>query len=169
MQRCWGKQAIEWLAAAATDPRRCKREWDEGTGTALLPAGRFWDVLSVPERLGLCAVDLLRRDLTGAPAPILMDHTAARVGFFLPPDPASEWTGSGVRRVGRGSWVAVPPPYRATGRLGWLVPPDGTGALHDPGAVELALREATGILAVLAPVSCQSSAGGRLSPGLGYR
>lgn len=153
MQRCLEKQAVEWLAAAATDPRRCKREWDEGTGTALLPAGRFWDVLSVPDRLGLCALDLLRRDMLQTPAPTLVDCTAGRVGFFLPPDPASEWTGSGVRRVGRGSWVVVPPPYRATGRLGWLVPPDGSGTLHDPGAVEVALREATAVLALLAPVS----------------
>ena len=38
------KQAVEWLAAAATDPQECKREWDHGKGTALLAAGRYWDV-----------------------------------------------------------------------------------------------------------------------------
>jgi hypothetical protein len=77
------------------------------------------------------------------------------VGFFLPPDPVSEWVGSGVRHVGRGSWVAVPPPYRPAGRLEWLVPPDGTGSLHAPGTLESALREATETLAVLAPVSAE--------------
>ncbi|EFE70926.1 hypothetical protein ABZ918_19725 [Streptomyces viridosporus] len=149
------KQAVEWLAAAATDPRACKREWDHGTGTALLAAGRYWDVLSVPDRLGLLALDIMWHDPLEVPGPTLVDVTARRVGFFLPPDPDSEWVGCGVRHVGRGSWVAVPPPYRPTGRLEWLVPPDGTGALHPPDALELALRKATGMLAVLAPVSAE--------------
>jgi hypothetical protein len=47
MQSAMWKQGIEWLAAAATDPRACKRQWDEGTGTVLL-AGRFWDVVPMP-------------------------------------------------------------------------------------------------------------------------
>lgn len=150
-----GKQAVEWLAAAATDPQACKREWDHGRGTALLAAGRYWDVLSVPDRLGLLALDILWREPLKVPGPTLVDVTAGRVGFFLPPDPVSEWVGCGVRHVGRGSWVAVPPPYRPAGRLEWLVPPDGTGALHAPGQLEKALRRATGTLAVLAPVSAE--------------
>ncbi len=56
------KQAVEWLAAAALDPQECKRQWDHGEGTALLAAGRYWDVLSVPDRLGLLALDLLWSD-----------------------------------------------------------------------------------------------------------
>ncbi|MER6711617.1 MULTISPECIES: hypothetical protein [unclassified Streptomyces] len=153
MQSVMWKQAVEWLAAAATDPQECKREWDHGTGTAVVEAGRYWDVLSVPDRLGLLALDILWRDPLKVPGPTLVDSAARRVGFFLPPDPVSEWIGFGVRHVGRGSWVAVPPPYRPAGRLEWLVPPDGTGTLHRPGALESALREATGTLAVLAPVS----------------
>ncbi len=111
------KQAVEWLAAAATDPQECKRQWDHGHGTALLAAGRYWDVLSVPDRLGLLALDLLWSDPLELPGPTLVDVTARRVGFFLPPDPDSEWVGCGVRHVGRGSWIAVPPPYRPPG--GW--------------------------------------------------
>ncbi|WP_316959396.1 hypothetical protein [Streptomyces sp. TRM68367] len=138
-------QAIEWLAAAATDPQRCRQEWEQGAETVLLQAGRLWDVLSVPEDLGLCALDLLGRDRRGAPAPTLVDCAARRVGFFLPPSPtAIEWAGSGVRRAGRGSWIAVPRPDGAARRLEWLVPPDGTGTLHEPRLVELALREAGG-------------------------
>ncbi|GAA2271026.1 hypothetical protein GCM10010415_41980 [Streptomyces atrovirens] len=155
MHSAMWKQAVEWLAAAATDPQECKREWDHGKGTALLAAGRYWDVLSVPDRLGLLALDILWRDPLKVPGPTLVDVTARRVGFFLPPDPASEWVGFGVRHVGRGSWVAVPPPYRPAGRLEWLVPPDGAGTLHAPGPLELALRGATGTLAVLAPVSAE--------------
>ncbi|SNX55654.1 hypothetical protein SAMN06272735_0067 [Streptomyces sp. TLI_55] len=155
MHNAMWQQSIEWLAAAATDPRVCKRQWDSGEGTALLEAGRLWDVLSVPERLGLLTLDLLWRDPGTVPGPTLVDCAAVRVGFFLPPDPAGQWIGAGVRRAGRGSWVAVPPPYRAAGRLEWIVPPDGTGALHNPDRLEGALREAHAALAVLAPAHPQ--------------
>nr|WP_244188034.1 hypothetical protein [Streptomyces regalis] len=149
-----GKHAVEWLAAAATDPRACRQQWDDGADAVLLEAGRLWDVLTVPEHLGLSALDLLRRAQVRASGPVLVNCGARRVGFFLPPDPATEWVGPGVRHAGRGSWVAVPPPHRSSGwRLEWLLPPDGTGALHDPAVVELALREAGGTLDVLARVS----------------
>lgn len=58
-----------WLAAAAADPRACKWEWDHGEGIALLEAGRFWDLLSVPERLGLLTLDLLWRPALPVPGP----------------------------------------------------------------------------------------------------
>jgi hypothetical protein len=144
-------QGVEWLAAAAPDPRACKRQWDQGHGIALLEAGRFWDLLSVPDQLGLLTLDLLWRPSQPVPGPTLVDTGSHRVGFFLPPDPASRWIGSGVRHARRGSWVAVPPPYRPGRFLEWLVPPDGTGKLHAPTALELALRQANGTLSVLAP------------------
>ena len=142
-------RGVEWLAAAAADPRACKREWDHGEGIALLEAGRFWDVLSVPERLGLLTLDLLWQPALPVPGPTLVDITAGRVGFFLPPDAAGGWVGAGLRHATRGSWVAVPPPYRPARSLEWLVPPDGTGTLHSPGTLEDALRQANGTLAVL--------------------
>ncbi|MEU0335603.1 hypothetical protein [Streptomyces sp. NPDC006193] len=145
------KRGVEWLAAAAADPRSCKWQWDHGEGIALLEAGRFWDVLSVPERMGLLALDLLWRPGSSVPGPTLVDTAAGRVGFLLPPDPSGGWVGAGLRCAGRGSWVAVPPPYRPARYLEWLVPPDGTGRLHAPGALEAALQRANGALAVLTP------------------
>ncbi|MGW1723596.1 hypothetical protein ACWCQK_11785 [Streptomyces sp. NPDC002306] len=147
----WG-HGVEWLAAAALDPRACKRAWDQGEGIALLAAGRFWDVLSVPDRLGLLTLDLLWQPGLPVPGPTLVDTVAHRVGFFLPPEPDSRWVGAGLRHAGRGSWVAVPPPYRPARYLEWLVPPDGSGALHRPTTLELALRQAHGALATLTPV-----------------
>ncbi|MGW7407663.1 hypothetical protein ACWGI9_28755 [Streptomyces sp. NPDC054833] len=144
-------QGVEWLAAAAANPRACKWEWDHGEGIALLEAGRFWDVLSVPDRLGLLTLDLLWRPSLPVPGPTLVDTTAHRVGFFLPPDPSGQWVGAGLRYATKGSWVAVPPPYRSARSLEWLIPPDGTGALHGPGTLEMALRQANGTLAVLGP------------------
>ncbi|MDX2592589.1 MULTISPECIES: hypothetical protein [Streptomyces] len=148
-------RGVEWLAAAAADPRACKWEWDHGEGIALLEAGRFWDVLSVPERLGLLTLDLLWRPGLPVPGPTLVDTKAGRVGFLLPPDPSAAWVGAGLRYATKGSWVSVPPPYRPARSLEWLIPPDGTGALHAPGTLEEALREANGTLAVLAPLCGQ--------------
>jgi hypothetical protein len=155
-------RGVEWLAAAARDPRVCKREWDQGNGIVLLEAGRYWDVLSVPDRLGMLTLDLLWQSSRPAPGPTLVDTASHRVGFFLPPDPGSRWIGAGLRHAGRGTWVAVPPPYRPARFLEWLVPPDGSGALHTPAVLELALRQANGTLAVLTPPR-----GTRHAPGAG--
>jgi hypothetical protein len=137
-------RATEWLSAAAVDPRACKREWEHGEhGTVLLPAGRFWDVLTVPEELGLLALDAMLRLPRSEPGPTLADTDARRVGFFLPPDPVGRWVGVGIRYAGSGAWIAVPPPHRTARALRWLVPPDGSGTLHTPTSVELALFQAT--------------------------
>ncbi|MDQ0604305.1 hypothetical protein QF037_008650 [Streptomyces canus] len=144
--RTVSRQAIEWLSAAATDPRECKRQWHSEGGTAVLGCGRFWDVLSVPEELAVPALDALL-GIPQPPGPALVDTAARRVAFFLPPDPEGRWIGSGIRYAGKGAWVAVPAPHRAAGRLRWLVPPDGSGALFVPVAVELALQLALGRLA----------------------
>jgi hypothetical protein len=153
MTNAMWRQGAEWLAAAAPDPRACGREWDRGNGTVLLQAGRHWDVVSVPRHLGLLTLDILWYDPLRVPGPTLVDSAAHRVGFFVPPDPAGHWTGPGVRHGGKGSWIAVPPPYRAAGSLEWLVPPDGSGTLHPPLTLKSALRQAVETLAVLAPVS----------------
>ncbi|MGP4008475.1 hypothetical protein [Streptomyces sp. 4N124] len=143
---------VEWLAAASPDPRACKRAWDRGEGIALLEAGRFWDLLSVPDRLGLLTLDLLWQPSLPTPGPTLVDTAAHRIGFLVPPDPGSRWIGDGLRYASKGSWVATPPPYRAARFLEWLIPPDGTGALHRPVTLEVALRQANGTLAMLEPL-----------------
>lgn len=166
--RSRSNQAVEWLAAAATDPRACKRQWHADNGTAVLASGRFWDVLSVPEELGLLALDVLLRNPRQEPGPTLCDFAAHRVGFFLPPDPDSRWVGTGIRYAGRGAWIAAPPPNRVTGFLRWLVPPDGSGTLYRPTAVELALQEATGLLAtLLGPVASRPPDGTVAATGTG--
>ena len=145
LMRTITRQATEWLAAAATDPRDCERQWHGESGVAALPCGRLWDVLSVPEAWGVLALDALLR-LPRAPGPVLTDTGAGRVGFFLPHDPAGRWLGTDVRYLGKGAWVTVPAPHQAVGRLHWLVPPDGAGTLCVPAAVETALQQALGTL-----------------------
>ncbi|MFJ8357678.1 hypothetical protein [Streptomyces sp. NPDC093984] len=146
-------RGVQWLAAAAPDPHACAQQWERGDGTVLLEAGHHWDVVSVPRRLGLLALDILWDDPLRTPGPTLVDSAALRVGFLVPPDPPGHWTGAGVRHASRGAWVAVPPPYRPAGSLEWIVPPDGSGLLHSPVVLRRALRRAGETLAVLATVS----------------
>ncbi|MGW4898082.1 hypothetical protein ACWEQL_38405 [Kitasatospora sp. NPDC004240] len=135
-----GNTALEWLTSAAADPEACRRDWERtGLGLVLLPAGRGWDVLSVPGRLGRPAVDLLG---TGFLGPVLTDPADGTVGFLVPVGTAARWVGTGVRCAGDGTWVVVPHPSRRGRGVRWLVPPDGSGRLNDPVLLELALHDA---------------------------
>ncbi|MFE9457863.1 hypothetical protein [Streptomyces californicus] len=141
------KAAVAWLTSAAPDPGACRWEWErDPRGIVLLPAGRRWDVLILPAELGYPTLDVLTR-LVDRPGPVLADSAEARMGFFVPPGTASRWIGTGVRGCGRGTWIVVPYPGRATGGVRWLIPPDGSGALTDPALLELAMHEAAGAAA----------------------
>ncbi|MGW1147161.1 hypothetical protein ACWD6I_19365 [Streptomyces sp. NPDC002454] len=139
--------AAEWLLAAAPQPDATRWEWERNPfGVVLLPAGRVWDVLILPGELGHPTLDVLLR-LIDRPGPVLTDFGDGRIGFFVPPGTVGRWLGTGVRGAGRGTWIVVPYPGRVTGRVRWLVPPDGTGTLTDPILLELALHEAAADLA----------------------
>ncbi|WP_329378700.1 hypothetical protein OG625_10695 [Streptomyces sp. NBC_01351] len=136
------KTAVEWLASVAPDPEACRFEWERNPlGVTLLPAGRRWDVLILPGELGQPTLDVLHL-LLDRPGPVLADFGDSRLGFFVPPGTASRWLGTGVRGAGRGTWIVVPYPGRATGGVRWLVLPDGEGTLTDPAVLELAMHEA---------------------------
>jgi hypothetical protein len=141
------KSAVEWLVATAPDPEGCRWEWERNPlGVTLLPAGLRWDVLILGGDLGYPTLDVLT-GLIGRPGPVLSDFGDARIGFFVPPGTAARWLGTGIRAVGRGTWIVVPYPGRATGGVRWLVPPDGSGRLNDPVLLELAMHEAAAGLA----------------------
>jgi hypothetical protein len=114
-------------------------------GVATLPAGERWDVLITPGPLGRSALDILLTDASSRPGPVLADYGGKRVGFFVPAGTAARWIGTDIRCAGLGTWIVVPHPTRALPRSAtpsWLVAPDGSGRLNDPGTVELALHEA---------------------------
>jgi hypothetical protein len=139
--------AVEWLVSVAPDPDAARWEWERHPlGVTLLPAGRLWDVLILTGELGCPTLDVLTR-LVDRPGPVLADFGDSRMGYFVPPGTAARWIGTGVRAAGPGTWLVVPYPGRATGGVRWLVPPDGTGHLTDPGVLELAMHEAAAHLA----------------------
>lgn len=131
---------LNWLAQAMPDPEAFRAHWERtGLGLMLMPAGRRWDVLSVPGRLGRPALDVLTAGRCG---PVLADSGDEHVGFLVPVGTAARWTGTGVRSSGEGTWIVVPHPRRRSRGVRWLVPPDGSGRLNDPALLELALHEA---------------------------
>ncbi|WP_371499490.1 hypothetical protein OG871_25085 [Kitasatospora sp. NBC_00374] len=131
--------ALTWLASAASDPDRCRQDWARaGAALLLLPAGQQWDLLSVPDGLGLPALGLLTRLPGGGPALA----GGGQVGFLVPVGTAARWFGTGVKVAGPGLWVALPHPARRRHGLRWLVPPDGSGRLVDPALLEMALHDA---------------------------
>ncbi|MFJ9668530.1 hypothetical protein ACIRPP_28600 [Streptomyces sp. NPDC101219] len=142
------RTAVAWLASVAPDPESCLRDWERNPlGVALLPAGRGWDVLILPGRLGRPTLDVLSRVLD-QPGPVLADFGDERTGFLVPPGTAARWLGTGVRTAGAGTWIVVPHPERAaSGGIRWLIPPDGSGTLTDPALLELAMHEAAAGLA----------------------
>ncbi|GCB45491.1 hypothetical protein [Streptomyces sp. NL15-2K] len=137
--------ASEWLAAASEDPRARKREWRLGIrGVTLLPAGRLWDVVIVPQELGLRVAGILDDLPLLRPGPVLWDARRYQVGFFVPPGTASRCVCTGLRCAGEDAWITAPAPQRRRGSLRWLISPDGTGTLNQPEVLELTLKRAAG-------------------------
>ncbi|MBO0651543.1 hypothetical protein J1792_01595 [Streptomyces triculaminicus] len=104
--------------------------------------GRPCDLVTVPSRQGLEAVDILRlRDGVG---PVLHDGEGDTLGFLVPPGTADRWDVPGsacTQTYGRGPHPAVGmPPVKGTG---WLVAPDAAYAwATDPAVLRAALGEA---------------------------
>ncbi|MGX2997053.1 hypothetical protein JNUCC64_22790 [Streptomyces sp. JNUCC 64] len=119
------------------------------------------DLVTVPVRQGLEAVDILRRGAVGAVGPVLHDDSRHTLCFLVPPGTADGWDLPGsacVRTDGRGVPVtALPaaggdgdaPALPAAGNdldgasapgTGWLLPPVTAGRVTDP----VVLREALG-------------------------
>ncbi|MFE5509339.1 hypothetical protein ACFQ9J_01750 [Streptomyces sp. NPDC056529] len=114
-------------------------------------AAEAWDLVTVPVRQGLEAVDILRR--TGAPAvgPVVHDGTCDTLGFLVPPGTAAAWDVPGsacTRTSGRGLRLPeLPEPAGGAPRpAGWLLPPGDTDPVTDPVVLREALGEAARLI-----------------------
>ncbi|MET9555034.1 hypothetical protein [Streptomyces sp. NPDC006645] len=110
------------------------------------------DLVTVPARQGLEAVDILRRGAGEAPSvgPVLLDDNCDNLAFLVPPGTAAAWDMPGsacTGTAGRGLRIPAEPPVTGGG---WLVPPaSGTGEvtdLTDPAVLREALGEAARLI-----------------------
>ncbi|MFG2310138.1 bifunctional DNA primase/polymerase [Streptomyces sp. NPDC048566] len=126
-------RGVEWLSAAADDPADCRATWeDDPRAPYALAAGRFFDVVTVEQRLGMETFDqLLHRGLPFGP--VVLDYKARRVGFLLGSRSQETFvhylaqedgTPPTYRYLGHGSVVVVPGPMPMSGdRYQWLRAP----------------------------------------------
>ncbi|WP_046775492.1 hypothetical protein [Streptomyces yangpuensis] len=126
----------------------------ESTGTSTAPeagvAAPDLDLVTVPARQGLEAVDIIRRAAgrSGPVGPVLHDGSGGTLGFLVPPGTADAWDlpGSACTQTnGRGMRFgdAVSPTAGATG---WLLPPEAVGPVTDPEVLRAALGEAARLI-----------------------
>ncbi|GAA1355127.1 hypothetical protein GCM10009612_18790 [Streptomyces beijiangensis] len=105
------------------------------------------DLVTVPARQGLEAVDILRR--AAAPAevgPVLHDGACDTLGFLVPPGTAAGWDMPGsacTETNGRGLRIPAEPPVRGGA---WLLPPAEDAPVTDPTVLRAALGEAARLI-----------------------
>lgn len=116
------------------------------------------DLVTVPARQGLEAVDILRRGAGDeAVGPVLHDGGCDTLGFLVPPGTADGWDLPGsacTQTFGRGAPlgslascsepapVPAPVPGPPVVGTGWLVPPGAADPVTDPAVLRAALGEA---------------------------
>lgn len=104
------------------------------------------DLVTVPARQGLEAVDILRRAAEPAVGPVMHDGACDTLGFLVPPGTADGWDMPGsacTQTSGRGLRIPAEPPGTGSG---WLLPPDDTDAVTDPEVLREALDEAARLI-----------------------
>ncbi|MEH0578504.1 MULTISPECIES: hypothetical protein [unclassified Streptomyces] len=108
-----------------------------------VPSGAACDLVTVPTRQGLEAVDILRRASAGdGVGPVLHDDGGGTLGFVVPAGTAAAWDVPGstcTQTDGRGLRLAPEPPVKGSD---WLVPPGEADLATDPAVLRQALGEA---------------------------
>ncbi|MFG2871903.1 hypothetical protein [Streptomyces sp. NPDC048338] len=113
------------------------------------------DLVTVPARQGLEAVDILRRGGAPVVGPVLHDGACDTLGFLVPPGTAEGWDMPGsacTQTSGRGLRIPELPelPDPAAGGAprpaGWLLPPEGAGQVTDPEVLREALGQAARLI-----------------------
>ncbi|MFH8472925.1 hypothetical protein [Streptomyces sp. NPDC018000] len=105
------------------------------------------DLVTVPARQGLEAVDILRRGSDQeAVGPVLHDGACDTLGFLVPPGTAEAWDVPGsacTQTDGRGLRIPAEPPVTGSG---WLLPPEEDAPVTDPAVLRAALDQAARLI-----------------------
>ncbi|WP_405872466.1 hypothetical protein [Streptomyces sp. NBC_00005] len=104
------------------------------------------DLVTVPTRQGLEAVDILRRGAGEAVGAVLHDDGCKTLGFVVPPGTAAAWDVPGsscTETNGRGLSLNPEPPVEGSD---WLLPPGEADLATDPAVLRAALGEAARII-----------------------
>lgn len=104
------------------------------------------DLVTVPTRQGLEAVDILRRGAGDAVGPVLHDDGCDTLGFVVPAGTAAGWDVPGstcTRTNGRGLTLDPEPPVEGSD---WLLPPGEADHATDPAVLRAALGEAARLI-----------------------
>ncbi|MDF3148567.1 MULTISPECIES: hypothetical protein [Streptomyces] len=106
------------------------------------------DVVTVPARQGLEAVDILRRGAGDGVGPVLHDDGGDTLGFVVPPGTAAAWDVPGstcTETDGRGLSLNLNPEPPVEGS-DWLLPPGEADLATDPAVLRAALGEAARLI-----------------------
>jgi hypothetical protein len=99
-----------------------------------------WDVVTVPSRHGLEAVDILR--LRTGLGPVLHDRSGDTLGFLVPPGTSLGWDLPGSACTETCDPARRQPAEPPVAGAGWLLPPEHAAPVTDPTLLRLALGEA---------------------------
>ncbi|MEU9453739.1 hypothetical protein [Streptomyces sp. NPDC048277] len=100
------------------------------------------DLVTVPARQGLEAVDILRRGTGDAVGPVLHDDGGGTLGFVVPAGTAAGWDVPGSTCTGTGGCGLRLRPEPPVEGSDWLLPPGEADLATDPAVLRRALGEA---------------------------
>ncbi|MDG9690534.1 hypothetical protein ACH4NS_01145 [Streptomyces mutabilis] len=106
------------------------------------------DVVTVPTRQGLEAVDILRRGTGDGVGPVIHDDGCDTLGFLVPSGTAAAWDVPGstcTETDGRGLRLDPEPAPPVEGS-DWLLPPGEADLATDPAVLRAALGEAARLI-----------------------
>jgi len=156
------RQSIDRRAPLATEappPPGGAGQADPGDSGDPGDPGDPCDLVTVPTRQGLEAVDILRRGSSEAVGPVLHDDSCDTLGFLVPPGTADAWDVPGstcTQTDGRGASLIAEavasedsgagsgePPVEGSD---WLLPPEDSELATDPVVLRAALDEAARLI-----------------------
>ncbi|MFF5189498.1 hypothetical protein ACFY30_38025 [Streptomyces sp. NPDC000345] len=115
---------------------------DPRTPSAAVPSGTGCDLVTVPTRQGLEAVDILRRGAGETVGPVLHDDGDDTLCFLVPLGTAAAWDVPGSICTETDGHRLRPDPGPPVEGPDWLVPPGEADLATDPAVLRRALGEA---------------------------